>query len=80
MFKMKKFIKRIVDIIFMISVGLGMLFWPLAVVYEVFGASAVEKILVKLKIPVSIDTTFIIAHVIGLTVFAAYILREKLLK
>ena len=80
MFKMKKFIKRIVDIIFMISVGLGMLFWPLAVVYEVFGASAVEKILVKLKIPVSIDTTFIIANVIGLTVFAAYILREKLLK
>ena len=77
---MKKFIKRIVDIIFMISVGLGMLFWPLAVVYEVFGASAVEKILVKLKIPVSIDTTFIIANVIGLTVFAAYILREKLLK
>lgn len=80
MFKMKKFIKRIVDIIFMISVGLGMLFWPLAVVYEVFGASAVEKILVKLKIPVSIDTTFIMANVIGLTVFAAYILREKLLK
>ena len=80
MFKMKKFIKRIVDIIFMISVGLGMLFWPLAVVYEVFGASAVEKVLVKLKIPVSIDTTFIIANVIGLTVFAAYILREKLLK
>lgn len=64
----------------MISVGLGMLFWPLAVVYEVFGASAVEKILVKLKIPVSIDTTFIMANVIGLTVFAAYILREKLLK
>ena len=77
---MKKFIKRIVDRIFMISVGLGMLFWPLAVVYEVFGASAVEKILVKLKIPVSIDTTFIMANVIGLTVFAAYILREKLLK
>ena len=40
----------------------------------------VEKILVKLKIPVSIDTTFIMANVIGLTVFAAYILREKLLK
>ena len=80
MFKMKKFIKRIVDIIFMISVGLGMLFWSLAAVYDVFGASAVEKILVKLKIPVNIDTTFIIANVIALTIFAAYILREKLLK
>ena len=80
MFKMKKFIKRIVDIIVMISVGLGMLFWPLAAVYDVFGASAVEKILVKLKIPVNIDTTFIIANVIALTIFAAYILREKLLK
>ena len=39
-----------------------------------------KKILVKLKIPVNIDTTFIIANVIALTGFAAYILREKLLK
>ena len=77
---MKELIKWIVDIIIMISAGLGILFLPLAAVYDVFGASAVEKILVKLKIPVNIDTTFIIANVIALTLFAACILRKTLLK